>query len=150
MTSQIQVNLNPQPVSSMTPRSGRTTPRHCQKMEEWMVPQCLGWSSHSLTYEFTPKAKPSHTAFHVETFALCNSPHPAECVSLWILTNPISYLSLCISLNFCNETSEPELHYVLKPGTMGFGRGLKSWERAEGWEGKAVGKTCREIPFMCL
>ena len=30
MTSQIQVNLNLQSVNYMTPRGGRTAPRHCQ------------------------------------------------------------------------------------------------------------------------
>ena len=32
----------------------------------------------------------------------------------------ISYVLLCLSLNFLNETSEPELHEVLKPGAVGF------------------------------
>ena len=58
-----------------------------------------------------------------------------------------SYLLLCLSMNFCNETSEPELHYVLKSGTLGLA-GLESQERAEGQKEKAVGKTCQRIPFI--
>ena len=59
-----------------------------------------------------------------------------------------SYLLLCLSLNFCNETSEPELHWVLKPGILGFGHARVPKERAEGQEEKTVGKTCQGIPFI--
>ena len=53
-----------------------------------------------------------------------------------------SHLSLCLSLNFCNKTSEPE------PGILGFGRARVPGERAEGQEEKAVGKMCQGIPFI--
>ena len=53
-----------------------------------------------------------------------------------------SHLSLFLSLNFCNKTSEPE------PGILGFGRALVPGEKAEGQEEKAVGKTGQGIPFI--
>ena len=48
-------------------------------------------------------------------------------------------------MNICNETPEPELYY-LKPFWVLVG--LKSRERAEEEEEKAVGKTCQGIPFI--
>ena len=37
--------------------------RHYQNTKEWVVPQLLKWSSHSLAYEFTQLTKTNHT-FH--------------------------------------------------------------------------------------
>ena len=45
--------------------------------------------------------------------------HPLWSVILAESDKSISYLLLCLSLNFLNETSEPELHEVLKPDTVG-------------------------------
>ena len=70
------------------PRGARTVPSHCQKTEEWVVPQLLGWSFHLLAYEFTQLTKPNHTKFHGGCTLLCDGPHPVGCASLWILTNP--------------------------------------------------------------
>ena len=47
-----------------------------------------------------------------------------------------SYLLLCVSLYFCNKTSEPG------PGILGFGWACILGERAKGQEEKAVGKMC--------
>jgi len=65
-----------------------TVPRHCQKTEEWVVPQLLEWSSHSLAYEITQLTKTKHTTFHGHLTLLCDGPHPVECPFLWIRTNP--------------------------------------------------------------
>ena len=85
-----------------------------------------------------------------ETFALCNSSHPTESPhpSLWILTNPplkchcVSHWIFAMrhqSLSFIKSWNQAT--WVLA--------GLKSNARgAEGWEGKAVGKTCQGIPFI--
>ena len=58
------------------------------------------------------------------------------------LSKSTSHLSLCLSLNFCNKTSEPE------PGILGFVWARVPGERAEGKEEKAVGKMCQGIPFI--
>ena len=59
---------------------------------------------------------------------------------------------LHLSLNFfAMRHQEPELRYILKSGTMGFGWAQVPGERkrgAEGWEKKAMGKTCQRIPFI--
>ena len=60
------------------------------------------------------------------------TPHPwsqhlpsVMALSLWSVllseSEHIHLLPITVSLNFCNETSEPELRWVLKPGTMNFG-----------------------------
>ena len=123
MTSQIQLNLDP-PICKLndTPRVARTVPRHCRKRGEWVVPQLLGWSFHSLAYEITQLLKTSHTTFHGPCTLLYDGPHPVHCASLWIWTNsPLIYY--CLSLNFFAMRNEkPEFHSVLKPGTVGFGQ----------------------------
>ena len=102
-----------------TTRGARTVPRHCQKTKEWLVPQLLEWSSHSLAYEITQLSKTNHTTF------------PGHCTLWWLmpcgvcfslnLNKSTSYLSLCLSPNFfAMRHQEPELLYVLKPGTIGF------------------------------
>ena len=63
MTSQIQLNLDLNTKLNDTP-SARTVPRHCQKTKEWVVPQLLEWSSHSLAYEITHLRKTNHSTFH--------------------------------------------------------------------------------------
>ena len=40
-----------------TPRGAMKVPKHYQKTMEWVVPQLLEWSSHSLAYEFTQLTK---------------------------------------------------------------------------------------------
>ena len=73
-----------------TPRgASRTVPRHCQKTEEeWVVPQLLEWSFHSLAYEITQLEKTNHTTFRGHCTFLCDGPHPVECASLWVWKNP--------------------------------------------------------------
>ena len=39
-------------------------PRHYQKTKEWMVPQLLEKSFHSLAYEITQPVKTNHNSFH--------------------------------------------------------------------------------------
>ena len=112
------------------PRGDRRVPSHYQKTEEWVVSQWLGWSSHSLAYEFTQLTKTSHTILHGTL--LCDGPYPVECASLWIWTNPpltyhcVSYQIFAMrheSLSFIRSWSQAP--WVLA--------GLKSWERgAEG------------------
>ena len=83
-----------------TPRGARTVPRHCQKTEEWVVPQLLEWSSHSLAYDITQAAKTNHTTFHGHcTHPLWWHMLCGLCFSL----NPdksTSYLLLSLSLIF--------------------------------------------------
>ena len=133
---------------------GRTVSRHCQKMEEWVVPQWLGWSSHSLAYEFTQLAKTSHTAlqklatkhFMATAPAFCYGPNPAECASLWIWTNPpLTYR--CVA-NWIFAMRHQSLSFIRSwSESSRFLDGLKSWERgAGGREEKAVGKIW--IPFI--
>ena len=51
-----------------------------------------------------------------------NGPHPEEYSFSLNPNKSTSYLSLCLSMNFFNETSEGQLHQVLKPGILGFGQ----------------------------
>ena len=131
-----------------TPRGAMTVPRHCQKTEEWVVPQLLEWSSHSLAYEITQLTKTNHTIVPSHLTLLCDNPDPVECASFWIRTNTL-FTYCCVSnwifamryqsLSFTRSWSQAP--WVLA--------GLKSWERgAEGREEKAVGKTCQGIPFI--
>ena len=91
MTSQIQVNLNPQSISQHTqPELAGQLQGAVKKMGEWVVPQWVGWSSHSLAYEFTLLAKPSQAAFHDQ--------YPVECSTyLWILS--LLGKSIALTLN---------------------------------------------------
>ena len=111
MTSQIQVNLNPQSVSQ------KTHPEVAGQLQGTVKRQRSGWfpngwddPPNSLAYEFTLLTKPSQASFYGLSPCPLQMPIPCRvCFSL----NPnksTSYLSLCLSLNFCNETSEPELH----------------------------------------
>ena len=61
-----------------TSRDTRIVPRHYQKTKEWMVPQSLEWSFHSLAYGITQFKKINHTTF----YGLSDDPHPVECASL--------------------------------------------------------------------
>ena len=68
--------------------------------EQWVVPQWLGWSSHSLAYEFTQLAKPSQTTFQGPSSCPLQWPTPCRvCFSLNPNTST-SYLLLCLSLKF--------------------------------------------------
>ena len=72
--------------------------------------------------------------------ALCNGPNPAECASLWIWTNPPLTYHCVSNWIFAMRHQEPELHYVLKPGIMGFGQaqvlGEMSWRMGRKCSGK--------------
>ena len=106
----------------MTHSGGRKVPRHCHKSEEWVVPQWLGWSSHSLAYKSTQLSKTSHTTFH--GLSACPlqwptpyGPHPAESASLWILTNsPLMYR--CVS-NWIFSVRHQNLSFI------------RSWSQAQ-------------------
>ena len=89
-----------------THRGDRIVPGCYQKTKEWLVPQLLEWSSHSLAYEITQLSKTNHTTF------------PGHCTLWWLmpcgvcfslnLNKSTSYLSLCLSLNsFCNDIKNP-------------------------------------------
>ena len=82
MTSQIQVNLNPQSVTQMTHPNVAGQLQGNVKRREPMVPQWLGWSSQSLAYEFTQLEKTNQTTFR----GLCPWPKPlpsAMAHTLW-------------------------------------------------------------------
>ena len=72
---------------------------------EWVVPQWLGWFSHSLAYDFTKLEKTSHTTFHGHSTCLLWWLTPCEvCFSE---SKQIHLLPITVSLTefFCNETS---------------------------------------------
>ena len=128
----------------------RTVVRHRQKTEEYVVPQWLGWSSHSLAYEFTQLLKTSHATFHGHSTCslwwptpcgVCSSLNPNNppltyhCVSHWIFAMRHQ------SLNAIRSWSQAP--WVLA--------GLKSQEReAEGQEEKTVIKNMRRNPLHNL
>ena len=82
------------------PRGTRTVPRHYEKTKEWVVPQLLEWSSHSLAYEITQLRKTNHTTLH--GCSTCPLPWPTTCGVCFSLNlnKSTSYLFLCLSLNF--------------------------------------------------
>ena len=107
-----------------------------------MVPQRLGWSSHSLAYEFTELAKTSHTTFHGRSTCPLQRPTPCAVCFSRIRTNPpLTYR--CVShwifaMRHQNQsfiTSRSQASWVLV--------GLKSQER--GAKGREE-KTCQGIP----
>ena len=77
-----------------TPRGSMTIPRHHQKTKEWVVPQFLEWSSHSLAYEITKCTKTNHTFHGHHIHPLQWHTHSA---SLW--TKHIYLLPVAVSLN---------------------------------------------------
>ena len=101
---------------TLYPLNHQGSPRHCQK--EWVAPQWLGWSSLSLTYEFTRKTYPDHIPW----------PEPLPSAVAHTLKHGFS-----LNPNKCAS-------YFLA--------GLEFRERAEGQEEKAVGKMCQGIPFI--
>ena len=87
-----------------TPRGAMKVPRHYQKTKEWVVPQLLEWSSHSLEYEIIQLTKTNHTFHGCRIHPLWWHMLYGLCLSL----NPnksTSYLSLCLSEFFYNEIS---------------------------------------------
>ena len=59
-----------------------------------------------------------------------------------------SYLSLWLSMNFCNETLEPELYYILKLGILGFGQAqVPTWKESWRTGGKSSGKNVPRNPL---
>ena len=116
------------------PRGTRTVPRHYQKTKDWVVPQLLEWSSHSLAYEITQLTKTNHTFLGCHTHPLWWHTVCGLCFSL----NPnksTSYLLLCLSLkSFCNEISRtwaslgPEMrHHGLWPCSSPGRTQLSDW-----------------------
>ena len=102
MTSPIQLNLGPQSASYMThPEvSGQF-----QNTKEWVVPQLLGWSSHSVAYEVTQLTKTNHITFHGHWTHPLQWPTPCGmCFSL-NLNKSTSYLCYVSHWIFFNETS---------------------------------------------
>ena len=104
-----------------TPRGAMTFPRHYQKTKEWVVPQLLEWSSHSLANEITQFTKTNHTIHGRHIHPLRWHTVCGLCFSL-NLNKSTSYLSLCLSLNFCNETSRTWASLGPKARCHGFGR----------------------------
>ena len=126
------------------PRSDRTGPSHCQKTEEWMVPWLLEWSSHSLANEITQLAKTNHTTSYG-----CCTPFCRVCLSL-TLNKSTSYLSLCLSVKFCNEASRAWASLVPEARQHGFWPG--SSLRREDWRlgGKSSWKNMLRNPLNNL
>ena len=121
-------------------KSAWTALRHYQKTEEWVIPQWLGWSSHSFANELTLLSKPSQATF----LGL----YPVECgISLWILTSlPLTYCFVSHwifamrhqSLSFIKSWSQASWVLV----------GLKPWERElKDRRKKQWKKTYQGIPF---
>ena len=111
--------------------------------KEWVVPQWLGWSSHSLACEITQLKKTSHTTFHAYCTLLCDGPHSVEYASLWIWTNtPLTYPCVSnwifeISLSFIRSWSQaPWVLARLKSQEIG----------AEGRGKNQCGKCAEESP----
>ena len=107
-----------------------------------------GWSDPPTQHMNSPSwqklATPHSTAI---ALALCNGPHPAECASFYIRTNPP--LNYCCVSNWMFAMRRQSLSFIRSwsqaPWVLA---GLKSQERgAEGKEEKAMGKTCWGIPF---
>ena len=102
-----------------TPRGTMTVPRHYHKSKEWVVPHLLEWPSYSLAYGITQLTKTNHT------FHSCHI-HPLWWETLWtvLLSESSQIYLLPIAVSFTNffamRHQEPELLYVLKPGTIGF------------------------------
>ena len=119
------------------------------KMEEWVVPQWLGWSSHSLAYELIQLAKTSHTTFHGWSTCPLQSPTPCgvcfclnpnksinltyRCVSNWIFAMRHESLSFI--------TSWSQAPWILARLKV---LGERSWKTG----GKISGKTCQGLPFI--
>ena len=126
-----------------THRNAKRVPGHGEKTKEWVVPQLLEWSAHSLAYEITQLRKTNHTIFHGPNTHPLRWPTPCGlCFSLK-LNKSTSYLPLCLPLNFLQwDIKSLSLIRSWSQATWVLTR-LKSWERgAEGWEGKAVRKMC--------
>ena len=117
------------------------SPRHCQQTVDGGSPM-VGMIFPLISIWLHPQlAKPSQAAFH--GWNPCPLQWPTPCRVLWILTNqPLTYH--CVShwvfaMSFIRSWSQASWVLV----------GLKSQERGdEGWEEKAVGKTCQGIPFI--
>ena len=105
-----------------------------KEMEEWVVHQWLGWSSHSLAYEFTPLAKPSQAAFEDQ--------YPVECSPFfWILTSlPLIYHFDC------------QWIFVMWPQSLNFISFRQAWVPGESWRtgGKSSGKNVPRNPLHSL
>ena len=102
-----------------------------KKMEEWVVPQWLGWSSHSLAYEFTQLAKPSQASFHGQD--------PVEgSTFFWILTS--------LPLIYCFDS---QWIFVMRPQSLSFISFGRAWVPGESWRtgGKSSGKNVPRNPF---
>ena len=77
MTSQIQVNLNPQSVSQRThPEVAKQLLDIVERGRCGVILQWLGWSSHSLAYGLTPMAKPNQAHSVACALALRSGTHP--------------------------------------------------------------------------
>ena len=80
MTSQIQVNLNPQSINQQThPEvAGQLQGTRSVTREERVDPQWLGRFSHLLAYEFHPFTKPAAAA--AKSLQSCPTPYdPMDC-----------------------------------------------------------------------
>ena len=110
-----------------TPRSSMTVPKHCQKTKEWVVPQLLEWSSHSLAYEITQPIKTNHTLHGHST---CPLLWPTLWSMLLSESEQIYLLPIAVSLTefFCNETSRAWASLGPKTRHCGFWLGSSpSW-----------------------
>ena len=129
-----------------TPRGARTVPRHCQKTEEWVVPQFLEWSSYLLACEITQLAK-INPPYSMAT------PLPSVMAHiLWsVLLSESAQIHLlpmvCLSLNFCNEPSRAWASLGPEARHCGFWLGSNS-EREKLKDGrKKQWEKCAEESF---
>ena len=81
------------------PRGPRTVPRHYPKAKEWVVPQLLEWSSHSLAYEITEPLKLTTPHSMATTLTLFDGPHScsvflSESEQIYFLPITVSHWSI--------------------------------------------------------
>ena len=129
-----------------TPRSSRTVPRHCQKTE--VCGSLIVGVILSLINIWNHTTQTNHRTFYGQrtALALCNGPHPVECASLWIPTNPRLNYCCVFCWSFFNETSRTWAS--LGPETRHWG----FWPREKSWRtgGKSSGKNMLSNPLHNL
>ena len=128
MTSQIQVNLNPQSISQQThPEVAGQLWGTVKRQRSGCFPN--GWDDPPTYLHMNSPSWHNHTTSMAKALALCNGPQPEECASLWILTNP-PLTDLCVSnwifamrhqsLSCIRSWSQPSWVLAMECGLVGF------------------------------
>ena len=120
-------------------------------MEEWVVPQ---WFDDPPTHYYVNSLSLQNLArphFMAKTLTLCNGPHPAECASLRILTNPP--LTYCCVSNWIFAMRHQSLSFIMswsRASCMSFGWAQVPGERSWRTGGKSNGKNVPRNPLHNL